>query len=100
MTKERKHAAVVAEIARERAASLSLSGSRLRAALEALNAFDAAAEGRKSRATLLAEAAQACLGYLVQREAMGFGVLDAQSVRREYGVPEDVWNAMGAMKHD
>ena len=98
MTKQRKHSAVEAEIARERAEALGQSGTRLRAALDALSAFDAGARGRKTRATLITEAAQACLGYLVQREAMGLGMHDAQAARREFKVPEEVWNAMGAVE--
>jgi len=97
--KEQKLAAVQAEIAGERAASLARSAGRLRAALDALRRFDSGAQGRKSRAQLVVEASEACLGYVVQREILGFGAQDADAIRKEYAVPAEVWNRMGAVTH-
>ncbi|MBX5462749.1 MAG: hypothetical protein IRZ28_16870 [Steroidobacteraceae bacterium] len=97
--KERKLAAVQAEIAGERAASLAQSAGRLRSALDALKRFDGGVRGRKSRTQLVAEASEACLGYLVQREILGFGAQDAEAIRNEYAVPAEVWNRMGAVTH-
>jgi uncharacterized protein DUF6665 len=95
--KEQRLAAVNAEIARERAQSLSRSSLRLRTTLESLRRFDSGAEAGKPRSQWVTEASEACLAYLVQREIMGFGAQDAEAIRREYGVPRDVWNAMGAL---
>jgi hypothetical protein len=96
--KEKKLAAVEAEIARERAESLGRSARRLRSTLDALRKFDAGTENSKSRVQLVSEASEACLAYLVQREFMGFGAQDAKAVRKDFSVPEDVWNAMGAIR--
>jgi hypothetical protein len=95
--KEQRLAAVNAEIARERAQSLSRGSQRLRATLESLRRFDSGTAVGKPRSQLVTEASEACLAYLVQREIMGFGAQDAEAIRREYGVPRDVWNAMGAL---
>ncbi len=95
---EKKLAAVQAEIARERAESLSRSAGRLRRTLEALRRFDAGALAGKSRSQLLHEAAEACLAYVVQREVMGFGVQDVNGMRKDFDVPQDVWNGMGALR--
>jgi hypothetical protein len=96
--KEKKLAAVEAEIARERAESLGRSAQRLRSTLEALRELDAGTENSKSRELLVSDASEACLAYLVQREFMGFGAQDANAVRKDFSVPEDVWNAMGAIR--
>lgn len=96
-SKQQKLAAVQAEIARERAESLSRASVKLRGTLESLYRFDAGAAGSEARAQLVLEASQACLAYLVQREIMGFGAQDADAIRREYNVPSEVWNAMGAL---
>jgi hypothetical protein len=94
--KEKKLAAVEAELARERAESLARGAQRLRASLAALRSFDAGTTGPKPRRQLLAEASEACLSLLVQREVLGLGARDADSMRKEFEVPQDVWNAMGA----
>jgi hypothetical protein len=99
-SKDKKVAAVQAEIARERAESLARGAQRLRTTLSTLRDADAGtapAKG-KDRAQLLAEASEACLAYLVQREIMGLGAQDAQAVRKEFQVPPDVWNSMGALR--
>jgi hypothetical protein len=95
--KERKLAAVQAEIARERAESLARGSQRLRAALETLNRHDRGVRGKKTRPQLVAEAAEACLGYIVQREILGFGAQDAEAIRTQYAVPAEVWNRMGVV---
>jgi hypothetical protein len=91
--KEKKHAAVESEIAAERAASLGRTERRLRTTLEALRRFDAGELKGKQRERLLSDASEACLGYVVQREALGLPTAD---VRKEYGVSDEVWNLMGA----
>jgi len=97
--KEKKLASVQAEIARERAESLSRGSQRLRAALAALRTFDNGTRGTKPRAQLVAEASEACLALLVQREVLGLGShRDAESMRRDFEIPMDVWNAMGARR--
>ena len=96
--KEKKLASVQAEIARERAESLSRGAHRLRAALAALRKFDAGTRGAKPRAHLVAEASEACLALLVQREVLGLGFKDAEAMRKDFDIPTDVWNAMGARR--
>jgi hypothetical protein len=96
--KEKKLAAVEAEIARERAESLGRSSQRLRTTLTAVRTFDAGTRGTKPRAQLVAEASEACLALLVQGEVLGFGSRDAEEMRRDFEIPEDVWNAMGARR--
>jgi hypothetical protein len=96
------HAEVEKEIAAERAATLGLAARRLRAALQALRKFDAetSAGTRKSdagRTRLVQKASEACHAYVMQRELLGFGREDVALVRREYAVPPEVWNRMGAM---
>jgi hypothetical protein len=96
--KEKKLASVQAEIARERAESLARGSQRLRTALTALRTFDAGTHGGKSRAQLVTEASEACLALLVQREVLGFGFKDAEALRKDFEIPADVWNAMGARR--
>jgi hypothetical protein len=94
--KEKKLASVEAEIARERAESLSRGAHRLRTALASLRKYDAGAHGKKPRAQLVSEASEACLALLVQREVLGLGTKDAEALRKDFEVPQEVWNAMGA----
>ncbi|HEU4625513.1 MAG TPA: DUF6665 family protein [Steroidobacteraceae bacterium] len=96
--KEKKVASVQAEIARERAESLARSGQRLQRALAALRSFDAGAHVAKSRVQLVSEASEACLALLVQREMLGLGAKDAEAMRRDFDIPPEVWNAMGARR--
>jgi hypothetical protein len=93
--KEKKLAAVQSEIAVERAASLGRADARLRKALEAVRRFDAGELRGKKREPLLNEASEACLGYVVQREALG---LPAAEVRKDYCVTDEIWNRMGATR--
>lgn len=95
------HAGIEKEIAAERAAALGVAARRLRTALQALKTFDdeAGAGTRKTaahRTRLVQKAAEECHAYVVQRELLGFGREDAAFVRREYQVPPEVWNRMGA----
>lgn len=90
--KEKKLAAVQAEIAAERAAALGRTETRLKKALEAIRRFDAGELKGKKRERLLSDASEACLSYVVQREAAG---LPGTDVRKEYGVTDEVWNRMG-----
>ena len=94
--KEKKLASVEAEIARERAESLSRGAHRLRAALASLRKYDAGTHGKKPRTQLVSEASEACLALLVQREVLGLGTKDAEALRKDFEVPQEVWNAMGA----
>jgi tRNA C32,U32 (ribose-2'-O)-methylase TrmJ len=88
-TSEQRLASIRAEILAERAASLKLSEQRLRDALAAL-------ASSKSGSKLREKAATACLAYIIQRETLGLTADDLQRLRKELGVPDDVWNAMGA----
>jgi hypothetical protein len=96
------HAEVEKEIAAERAASLGLAARKLRVALQALQRFDAepgsgTRQGDPKRTRLVEKASAACHAYVMQRELLGFGREDAAAVRREYAVPAEVWNRMGAV---
>src|SRR5215470_8827653 len=90
--KEKKLAAVEAEIAAERAAALGRTVARLKKSLDAIRRFDAGELKGKKRERLLDEASEACLSYVVQREAIGLPTTD---VRAQYNVSEEVWNRMG-----
>jgi uncharacterized protein DUF6665 len=96
------HIEIEKEIAAERAAALGLAARRLRTALQALRKFDAdagsgAARSDARRTRLVQKASEACHAYVLQRELLGFGREDAALVRREYEVPPEVWNRMGAV---
>jgi hypothetical protein len=87
-------------IAGEKAAALGLSARRLAKSLDALRRFDAETSTRSrrtssSRERLVEEAAEACWGYLIQREIIGLGAEDAEYIRQEYAVPDDVWMRLG-----
>lgn len=88
-----------AEFAQEAAASLGLAGRRLRKALDALNKYDEDSHAgvrpatSKRRSELIAVAGEAFWGYVVQRELLG--LLDADHIAQEYGVPPEVKRAMG-----
>jgi hypothetical protein len=88
---------VEAEFAGEAAASLGLAGRRLRKALDALHKYDAdvgnGVRHRKPRSELVAAAGEAFWAYVVQRELLG--LLDADYIAQEYGVPPEVKRAMG-----
>jgi hypothetical protein len=93
--KEKKLAAVESEIAAERAAALGRTENRLKKALEAIRRFDAGELPGKKRERLLNDASEACLSYVVQRETLG---LPAADLRKDYGVPDEVWNRMGVTR--
>jgi hypothetical protein len=96
------HAALEYEIAQEKASALGRLGRRLEAALAALSAFDAehasqsarAPDRAEARRALAADAGVALWHFIVQREALG--LRDTPRVLRDYGVPAEVHNRMGA----
>jgi hypothetical protein len=87
------------EIAREQASALGRLGRALEAALAALDAHpadDAAAAAETvSRAQFVQEASDALWCFIVQREACGLH--DPRPVIRDYRVPVEVQNRMGAL---
>ena len=93
--KEKKLAAVEAEIAAERAAALGRTETRLKKALDAVRKFDAGELRGKKREQLLDEASEACLSYVVQREALG---LPSAEVQKDYGVTDEIWKSMGGIR--
>ena len=93
--KEKKLAAVEAEIAAERAAALGRTESRLKKALDAVRLFDQGELRGKKRERLLDDASEACLSYVVQREALG---LPSADVQKDYGVTDEIWKSMGGIR--
>jgi len=94
-------AALDYEIAQEQVAALGRSGRALEAALGALTAHgegedDGARTGasRPTRAKLVQDASDALWCFIVQREAIG--LRDPRPVIRDYRVPAEVQNRMGA----
>jgi hypothetical protein len=88
------------EIAQEQAAALGRIGRVLEAALARLREFDAAhpgapASAQQARRTLVMEAGHALWMYVVQREACG--LRDTRTIMREYKVPGEVQQCMGAV---
>jgi hypothetical protein len=87
------------QFAGEAAASLGYAARRLRKALDALLKHDADIVSNpwrvnaQSRPDLVASAGESFWSYVVQREM--FGLLDPEYIAKEYGVPADVWQAMG-----
>lgn len=103
-------AALDYEIAQEQASALGRQGRTLETALAALAAHDRgwaqpgaqAAAGRvpreaPSRAELIEDASDALWCFIVQREACG--LRDPRPVFRDYRVPAEVQNRMGAFGH-
>jgi hypothetical protein len=86
-------AALDYEIAQEQVAALGRMGRALEAALAALAEYD---RGEKDavRARLVRDASDALWCFMVQREA--FGLRDPRPVIRDYRVPAEVHNRMGA----
>jgi uncharacterized protein DUF6665 len=90
------------EIAQEMAGALGRLGSALERALRALGEFDAAQPPgatmapavRAQRRRLVAEASRALWHFVVQREVCG--LRDSRQILRDYGVPPDVRDRMGA----
>lgn len=99
MTMQRFEGPLQANLSEEVAAALGESARRLRRALDTLSEFDAAvaAGNRQSSSTarsgLVLEAAEKLWGYVVQRELVG--LRDADYIRDQYRVPNDVWRNMG-----
>ncbi len=93
-------AAIDYEIAQEKASTLGRLGRALEAALAALRDFDAegrepSAETRQARRALVAQAGHALWLFVVQREALG--LRDTRQLMRDYRVPAEVQNRMGAL---
>ena len=98
------------ELMAERAAALGRGGREVAEALQRLRDFDAAGRdavpgavpgagpgahtGPVARAALVAAAAEAVWGFLVHRELCG--LCDWADVVREYGIPPEVLNRLGA----
>jgi hypothetical protein len=83
------------EIAQEQATALGRLGRALEAALAALAAHQSAHGGLDAaRARLVQQASDALWCFLVQREACG--LRDPRPVLRDYRVPAEVQNRMGA----
>jgi hypothetical protein len=90
------------EIAQEQAFALGRMGRALEAALARLREFDAAhprsgapASTQQARRILVAEAGHALWMFVVQREACG--LRDSRTVMRDYHVPGEVQQSMGAL---
>jgi hypothetical protein len=83
------------EIAQEQVAALGRMGRALEAALAALAEYDGN-HGEKDavRESLVSDASDALWCFMVQREA--FGLRDPRPVIRDYRVPAEVHNRMGA----
>jgi hypothetical protein len=92
------------EIAQEQAAALGRLGRALEAALAALSEHDGRhadsgdrpgqAPAGAARERLLRDASNALWCFVVQREAVG--LRDQRAIMREYRVPVEVQNRMGA----
>jgi hypothetical protein len=92
-------AALEYEIAQEKASTLGRLGRALEAALAKLAAFDGetperTGETRRRRRGLVDEAGHALWLFVVQREALG--LRDTRTLMRDYRVPAEVYNRMGA----
>jgi hypothetical protein len=89
------------EIAQEKAVALGRMGRALEQAITKLREFDAApphsgapSSAQQARRTLVAEAGHALWMLVVQREACG--LRDSRTVLRDYNVPGEVQQCMGA----
>ena len=90
------------EIAEEKAAALGRMGRALEAALARLREFDAAhprldasASMQQARRALVMEAGHALWMFVVQREACG--LRNSRTLMRDYDVPGEVQQCMGAV---
>jgi len=90
------------EIAQEKAAALGRLGRALEKALAKLREFDAAhprsgapASVQEARRILVTEARHALWMFVVQRETCG--LRDSPTVMRDYNVPGEVQQCMGAV---
>jgi hypothetical protein len=83
------------EIAQEQVSALGRMGRALEAALAALAEYDRSyGEKDAVRESLVRDASDALWCFMVQREA--FGLRDPRPVIRDYRVPAEVHNRMGA----
>jgi hypothetical protein len=89
------------EIEQEKAVALGRIGRALEETLATLREFDAAhpradapASARQIRRTLVMEAGHALWMFVVQRESCG--LRDSRTVMRDYNVPGEVQQCMGA----
>jgi hypothetical protein len=93
-------AALDYEIAQEQVSALGRIGRALEAALAALAEYDRNHEAKDAgakdaaRGRLVRDASDALWCFMVQREA--FGLRDPRPVIRDYRVPAEVYNRMGA----
>ena len=92
------------ELAQEQAVALGRMGRALEEALARLREFDAThprsgaqAPVQQARRTLVREAGHALWMFVVQREACG--LRDSRTVMRDYNVPGEVRQCMGAPPH-
>jgi len=85
------------EIAQEQASALGRLGRALEAALAVLSEYDRARNSERcaARSKLVQDAGDALWCFMVQREAIG--LRDPRRVIREYRVPAEVQNRMGAL---
>jgi hypothetical protein len=90
------------EVAQEQAAALGRMGRALEAALAKLREFDATlprpgapVSAQQARRILVTEAGYALWMFVVQREACG--LRDSRTLMREYNVPNEVQQCMGAV---
>jgi hypothetical protein len=92
-----RNAALDYEIAQEQVAAFGRLGRALEAALAALAEYERNHGERDStRARLVADASDALWCFVVQREAIG--LRDPRPVIRDYRVPVEVYNRMGALR--
>jgi len=91
-------AALDYEIAEEQAAAFGRQARTLEKALAALAEYERSNGGERdtTRARLVAEASNALWCFIVQREAIG--LRDSKPVLRDYCVPAEVHNRMGAFR--
>jgi hypothetical protein len=88
-------AALDYEIAQEQVSALGRMGRALEAALAALAEYDRSYGAKDAvRENLVRNASDALWCFMVQREA--FGLRDPRPVIRDYRVPAEVHNRMGA----
>lgn len=88
-------AALDYEIAQEQVAALGRMGRALEGALAALDAHERSDAGHDAaRAQLVQAASDALWCFMVQREAIG--LRDPRPVIRDYRIPAEVHNRMGA----
>lgn len=80
---------------REQAGALGRSGKRLSAALEAYQRVRAS--GEEPGEALLRRVADELWSLAIQREVAGLGVDNIAWLRREFDLPDEIVNRMGAL---